>query len=91
MCPYPFSPYPPSLPPLFREHSSVRLVVIDHISSNYGIVFPVKEMVAACHSRLVTMATDVDVALIFPRGVKVLVDGAHALGSLPISMRYEVM
>ena len=24
------------------------------------------------------------------RGIKVLVDGAHALGSLPISMRYAI-
>jgi selenocysteine lyase/cysteine desulfurase len=54
-----------------RTHHSVKLVIIDHIASSHAIVFPVKEMVALCHSR----------------GVQVLVDGAHALGSLPISMR----
>jgi hypothetical protein len=25
-----------------RKHESVRLVIADHISSNYGIIFPVK-------------------------------------------------
>ena len=27
---------------LSREHESVKLVIADHISSNYGIIFPVK-------------------------------------------------
>ncbi|XP_065883600.1 uncharacterized protein [Dysidea avara] len=50
---------------------NTKLVIIDHVSSNYGIILPVKELVEICHER----------------GVLVLVDGAHALGILPISMR----
>jgi selenocysteine lyase/cysteine desulfurase len=41
-----------------RDCSSVRLLVTDHISSNYGLVFPVTDIVTLCHSRLVAMATD---------------------------------
>lgn len=48
-----------------------RLAVFDHIPSSEGIVMPIKELVELCHSR----------------GIQVLVDGAHCLGSMPISMK----
>uniref|UniRef100_A0A1X7SYM8 Aminotransferase class V domain-containing protein n=1 Tax=Amphimedon queenslandica TaxID=400682 RepID=A0A1X7SYM8_AMPQE len=51
--------------------SVTRLVILDHIPSNYGVVLPVKEIVKVCHRS----------------GVQVLVDGAHALGMLDINMR----
>lgn len=48
-----------------------KLAIFDHIPSNYGIILPVKKLVELCHTR----------------GIQVLIDGAHALGSLDISMR----
>eukprot|EP00731_Ephydatia_muelleri_P028162 Em0019g1035a len=48
-----------------------KLAIFDHIPSNYGIILPVKKLVELCHKR----------------GIQVLIDGAHALGSLDISMR----
>lgn len=51
---------------------NTKLVVIDHISSNYGIILPAQELVEICHKR----------------SILVLVDGAHAMGALPISLRW---
>jgi isopenicillin-N epimerase len=47
-----------------------KLVVIDHIASPTGFVFPVAEVAAAARDR----------------GIPVLVDGAHAPGQLPVDI-----
>ena len=47
-----------------------RLALFGHIPSNYPVVMPVEEIVELCHSK----------------GVPVLIDGAHALGSLPLNL-----
>jgi isopenicillin-N epimerase len=49
---------------------STRLVVIDHIASCSGLVFPVEEITAECRRQ----------------GVPVLIDGAHATGMLPVDL-----
>lgn len=57
-----------ALPP--PSDGPLRLVVIDHVASNTGVVLPVAEMAAAAAAR----------------GARVLVDGAHALGSLELDL-----
>jgi isopenicillin-N epimerase len=47
-----------------------RLLVVDHVASCSGLVFPVEEIVAHCRGQ----------------GVPVLVDGAHAAGMLPVDL-----
>jgi isopenicillin-N epimerase len=47
-----------------------RLLVVDHVASCSGLVFPVEDIVAECRRR----------------GVPVLVDGAHAAGMLPVDL-----
>lgn len=47
-----------------------RIAIIDHIASGSAIILPVERLVAACRAR----------------GVRVLVDGAHAPGVLPIQI-----
>lgn len=47
-----------------------RLACFGHIPSNYPVIMPVEEIVKLCHSK----------------GVPVLIDGAHALGSLPLNL-----
>jgi isopenicillin-N epimerase len=47
-----------------------RLLVIDHITSFSGLIFPVERLIALAQSR----------------GVPVLVDGAHAPGMLPLNV-----
>jgi isopenicillin-N epimerase len=47
-----------------------RLVVVDHVASCSGLVFPVEEIVAHCRGQ----------------GIPVLVDGAHAAGMLPVDL-----
>lgn len=49
---------------------NTKLAVFDHIPSNHSFVMPIKELVKLCHER----------------GVPVLVDGAHALGSLDLDL-----
>lgn len=48
-----------------------RLALIDHITSSTALVFPIKEIVARLEEK----------------GIDTLVDGAHAPGMLPLSMR----
>jgi isopenicillin-N epimerase len=47
-----------------------RLVVVDHVASCSGMVFPVEQIVTECRRQ----------------GVPVLVDGAHATGMLPVDL-----
>lgn len=49
---------------------ATKLLVVDHVASGSGLVFPVRE--------LVTLADR--------HGIPVLVDGAHALGMLPLDL-----
>ncbi len=55
---------------LSRLSPRTRLVVVDHLASCSGLVFPVEEIVAECHRN----------------AVPVLVDGAHAAGQLPVDL-----
>jgi isopenicillin-N epimerase len=55
---------------LSRLSPRTRLVVVDHVASCSGLVFPVEEIAAECHRH----------------GVPVLVDGAHAAGMLPVNL-----
>lgn len=55
---------------LDREPNPVDLVVVDHVTSNTGVILPVKEIVDECHSRRAS----------------VLVDGAHALLNLDLNV-----
>jgi isopenicillin-N epimerase len=48
-----------------------KLLLIDHVTSPTGLVMPVARIIAAMHAR----------------GVRVLVDGAHAPGMLALSLR----
>ncbi|KAL4860004.1 putative L-cysteine desulfhydrase 1 [Chlorella vulgaris] len=48
-----------------------RLAVFDAVTSNTAIVLPIQELVQLCHSR----------------DIEVLIDGAHALGMLPLDLR----
>jgi len=47
-----------------------RLLLIDHVTSATGIIFPIEDIVRLCHQH----------------GVRVLVDGAHAPGMIPLDL-----
>jgi hypothetical protein len=51
-------------------HSNVRVALFDHITSSTGLVLPVAELSALCAAR----------------GVLCVVDGAHAIGHVPIGL-----
>lgn len=53
-----------------EEHPGTKLVVVDHITSPSAIVMPVREIIEVCHSR----------------GVRVMIDGAHAPGQLELNL-----
>jgi isopenicillin-N epimerase len=55
---------------LSRLSRRTRLVVVDHVASCSGLVFPVEQIVRQCRIA----------------GVPVLVDGAHAAGMLPVDV-----
>lgn len=50
--------------------ASTKFAVFDAVTSNTALVLPLQQLVSLCHDR----------------GVQVLVDGAHALGMLPLDL-----
>jgi len=52
------------------EKGDIKLVIIDHIHSNTPIIMPVREIIEMCQKK----------------NVLTFVDGAHALGSLPLNI-----
>jgi isopenicillin-N epimerase len=54
-----------------RLSPRTRVVMLDHITSPTAVVFPVRELIAACRAA----------------GVPVLIDGAHAPGMLDLDIR----
>ncbi|GFN77488.1 isopenicillin n epimerase [Plakobranchus ocellatus] len=59
---------------VLRTHldaGDITLVIIDHIPSNAPVVLPVAEMVQLCRAK----------------EARVLIDGAHALGSIPLDLQ----
>lgn len=48
-----------------------RLVSVSHVSRRSGVVLPIPEIAAACHRR----------------GIRLAVDGAQALGAIPVDVR----
>ena len=53
-----------------RANLDIRLAEFSHITSSPAMLLPVRELIAVCKSR----------------GVKTLIDGAHALGQVPIDV-----
>jgi isopenicillin-N epimerase len=48
-----------------------RVLLVDHVTSPTGLIFPIQRIIASAHAR----------------GIRVLVDGAHAPGMLPLDLR----
>lgn len=50
--------------------SRTRLILIDHVTSPTALIFPVEEIISLAHTK----------------GIRVLVDGAHAPGMMPLNL-----
>ena len=48
-----------------------RLLLVDHVTSPTALVFPIERLIALAHDR----------------GARVMIDGAHAAGMLPLNLR----
>jgi isopenicillin-N epimerase len=69
--PFPFRNTDELIQPILeRVTTRTRLVLIDHVTSQTGVVMPVSQIVAALNDR----------------GVDTLVDGAHAPGMVPLEL-----
>lgn len=70
-------PFPISSPDVVVERITdlftdrTRLVLVDYVTSQTGLVFPIEAIIRECASR----------------GVEVMIDGAHAPGMLPLDLR----
>ena len=53
-----------------KECPKIKLAVFDHIASSSAVLLPVKSLIDTCHKS----------------GVKVLIDGAHALGNIDLDL-----
>lgn len=70
--PFPIANSCEVLTALENEFSSrTRLLLVDHVTSPTGLVFPIEQIIAAAHSF----------------GIRVMVDGAHAPGIVPVDLR----
>ncbi len=56
---------------LGRVTSRTRLALLDHVTSQTGLIFPIEELVRKLSAR----------------GIETLVDGAHALGMVPLNLK----
>ncbi len=56
---------------IHQLNDGVKLVVLDHITSATGIIFPVEDIIQECRKR----------------GIPILIDGAHAPGMLDLSLQ----
>lgn len=70
--PYPIASAEQAIEPILNAVSDqTRLVLIDHVTSQTGLVLPIAQIVAALNDR----------------GIDTLIDGAHAAGMLPLDLR----
>ena len=53
------------------SHPDIKFALVDHITSPSSVLMSVKDIAAVCHSK----------------GIRVMVDGAHAPGQIKLSMR----
>ncbi|CAG5131450.1 unnamed protein product [Candidula unifasciata] len=56
---------------ILEQNPEIRMVILDHITSPTSIVMPVERLVDICHKH----------------GAVVVIDGAHAIGQIPLNMQ----